>query len=234
MFLSDLFEQLQYGELSQLSMGGTDNIGIQPCDYPKVIPHINLGLIELYKRFPLKREEVVIQQYDEIQIYYLDSKYAVTNTEATPYKKYLIDSAYQPFKDNVLKIEKVFNEDGQELYNSEMDEYWSIQIPFYNAIQIPYPEKENQMIATYRASHPKLPIQDLDPTTAEVAIPPGMLEPLLLFIAARVYANKTTEGGQEGQMYLAKFEAACKKIEELGLSNIDRTKNTKLDKNGWV
>ena len=43
MLLSEILEQLTIGEISQLSMGGPNTNGIQPQDYPKVIPHINLG-----------------------------------------------------------------------------------------------------------------------------------------------------------------------------------------------
>lgn len=234
MRLSDVFDQLTAGELSQLNMGGIDNIGIQPCDYPKVVPHINLGLAELFKRFSLRRQEVVVQQYDEIQTYYLDSKYAQTNTNSIVYKKYIMDSVYEPFTDNVLKIEKVINEIGEELYKNETDEYWSITTPAYNAIQVPYPEKENQMIITYRAAHDTILLKDLNPLETDVNISPGMLEPLLLYVAARVYANLTSGDGNEGQMFMAKFESSCAKIEQLGLQEKDETKNNKLDENGWI
>ena len=234
MLLSEVFDQLTFGELSQLNMGGVDNIGIQPCDYPKVVPHINLGLAAIFARFSLKRQEVVVQQYDEIQQYILDKKFAQTNTEAVPYKKYIIDSVYQPFTNNVLKIEKVINEDGQELYKNDTDEYWSITTPAYNIVQVPYPEKENQMIVTYRASHDPILLPDLNPEEVDVSISPAILEPLLLYVAARVYSNLSSEGGNEGAAYMAKYEASCRKIEELGLPQKDETKNDRLDNAGWV
>ena len=54
MLLSDIFEQLTMGEVSQLSLGGTNEGGVLPQDYPKIVPHINLALTEIYKRFNLK------------------------------------------------------------------------------------------------------------------------------------------------------------------------------------
>ena len=56
MLLSDLFEQLTYGELSQLEYSGVDDEGFTVNDYKRVIPHINLGLAELHKRFLIREE----------------------------------------------------------------------------------------------------------------------------------------------------------------------------------
>jgi len=242
MLLSDLFDQLTYGELSQLNMGGVDGeIGIEPCDYPRVLPHINLGLTELYKRFPLKVNEVVIQQYDHINQYFLNSKFAQTNTESEAPYKYIMDSEYQPFQDDVLRIEKVFNEQGEELYlNQEdgyyaaSDKYWSVFTPTFDSVQIPYPDSANQFIVTYRAGHPKININDIDLVSTEVHISAAYLEPLLNFIAARVYTNLTSLEGNEGQIYMQRFEMNCKKLEELNLFNKTETENSRLDNNGWV
>ncbi len=234
MFLSDLFDQLAVGELSQLCIGDADGIGIQACDYAKILPHINLGLLELYKRFPLRAQEVIIQQYDQIQLYELNSKYAVSNTESLEPIKYIMDSEYQPFKDNVLKIEKVFNEQGEELYLNDFDQYWSYQIQSYNTIQVPYPEKENAFVVTYRAGPDKIELTGLNPSIQEVPVPPAMLDALLYFIGSRVYSNMNSDNNAEGNNYMQKFELACKKIEELNLVQKRSNENLKLDGLGWV
>lgn len=234
MFLSEIFEQLTQGELQQLAMSGVDNIGIQTCDYPKILPHINLGLIELYKRFPLKKSEVVLQQYDHIQLYELNSRFAETNTESTETYKYIKDSVYYPFKDDVLRIEKVFNEDGQELFLNDYTQHWSMFTPSYNVLQVPWPEKENSVIVHYRASHAKIELDGLNPETTEVHIPPGFLEPLLLYVGGRAFSSLNSDQDAEGNNYLAKFEASCKKIEDLNLMNTNDSANLKLEHAGWV
>ena len=123
MYLNELFDQLTYGELSQLEYGGVDNEGITQEDHKRILPHINLALTELHKRFLIREEEVTIRCYDHIETYVLDSKYAATNTESTEPYKYIHDTVFEPFVDNVLRIEKVFNEDGQELFLNETDPY---------------------------------------------------------------------------------------------------------------
>jgi len=239
MYLSDLFEQLSTAEIKGLNIGGThNNQGIQPQDYPKIIPHINLALIELYKRFDLKRAEVVVQQYDEIQTYYLRSKYSQTSgTEST---LYIMDSVFQPFVDDVLRIEKVIDEDGQELYVNQEDSAhyqteYSVYTPEFDSIQIPYPEKENQFIATYRAAHPKIASTITDPTIVEVNIPLALLEGFLLYIAGRINMNRGTELSlNEGQLFMSFFEKSMKTAENLNVTPSTDTLNHKLDINGWA
>lgn len=234
MRLSYIFEQLTYGELSQLSLGGSDNIGIQASDYVSIMPYINLALTELYKRFDLKTSEVIIQQYDEIQLYTLHSDYAETNIASQKPYKYIMDSVYQPFLDDVLKIENVSNEDGEELYLNDSTAVWTINTPAFNVIQIPYPEKENILLVTYKANHKIISVDDItDPADMEIEIPHTLLEALLYYIAHRKYANLHTENDPEVNNLLAKFEASCARVNSLGLLNDDNTVNTKLDNNSW-
>jgi len=235
MLLVDLMDQLTAGELSQLSLGGIDSIGIEECDYPKVIPHINLGLTALYTRFPIRKQEVIVQQYDHIQNYTLDSKYAESNTASTEKYKYVKDSVYEPFTNNILRIESVHNEDGQELFINDSEQYWAVHTKSYNVIHVPYPEQQNAMSVMYRADHDPIPVIGADPQTTEVNIPPGLLEALLFYIAARVYSNLNTDGAiTDGNNFMMKYEASCERAVVANIINKDNTLNTKLDKNGWV
>jgi len=258
MFLSEIFDQLTYGELTQLSAGGVHTEGILEQDYPKVISQINLGLTELHKRFDIKRSEVTVQQHDHIQLYFLNSKFAETNkpervddpddpNNLKPVvpgisEYYIIDSPAYPFQDDVLRIERIFNELGEELYLNQdspytqhSNKYWSVHTPTYNSIQVPYPDNENQMIVTYRANHPRIPLVGTDPKTTEVDLPSSLLECLLLYIAARYNVNRGTELSlSEGQLFMTKFEMSCKKIEELNLMNSNDSFNTRFEMNGWV
>jgi len=247
MLLSDLFDQLTYGELSSINYGGVDDEGITFEDFKRVVPHINLGLTELYKRFPLLLQEVIVRQYDQIQTYVLHSRFAVTNTESTETIKYIHDSVYQPFNDNILQIDRIFNEIGEELFNNESDpyiiyssqsqtsnRYWSVSTPAFNTIQVPYPEKNNSMSVIYKAGHDKIPISGIDPTQVEVKIPPNLEEALLFYIAARAYTSMGGDNIKIGMAYTQKFEQSIMKVKELGLYNQDVAVNQRLEVNGWV
>jgi len=247
MILSDLFDQLTYGELSQLDMAGADDNGFVVENHKRIIPHINLALTELHKRFIIREEEVTIRCWDHIETYILHPDYAASNLRSTQKYKYIHDTEFEPFVDNVIKIEKIFNEDGQELYVNETDPYirttvdwrtskkaWSIHTPAYNVIQLSYPMVENAFLVEYQANHETILVPNLDPSTTEIKIPSHLLEPLLLYIASRVYSSLGGDSAQEGTAYMTKFEVSCKKIEELNLVNKANVTNQKLEVNGWV
>ena len=235
MTLDQLFDQLTYGELAALAIGGVNESKIQLKDYPNVISHINLGLTELHKRFLLKTEEVIIQQYEQIETYYLDSKYAESNEASVEPIKNIMDSVYEPFTDNVLKIQEVYDEGGELLYLNDSNQYWSVHTPTYNSVQLPYPVNENNLSIIFRANHTKIPLTTSDPASVEVVLAPTYIEPLLFYVASRIYSGLgTPEGTQESNNYIVKFNNSCKQVELLGLDIQENTTNTKFETRGFV
>lgn len=239
MTLADIFEHLTYGELSQLAIGGLipsdDTSQPLPKDHAKIMSHINVALKELYKRFFLASKEVIIQQYDHIETYVLDYKYAETNKASSEPYKYIIDSVFDPFLDDVLKIEQIFDEDGRGLFLNDRTEPWSLFTPTYRSIQIPYPMQSNNLNIQYRASHPTLKyVPGMSPEDIEIMIPDGLLEPLLLYIAHRAFGTLNVDQNAEGNNYLQKFEASCQRITTLGLQVTPEYGNHRLDNSGWV
>jgi hypothetical protein len=236
MLLSNFFEQLTYGELAQLALGGRDITAIAAEDYPAIVSHINLGLTDLYKRFPLKTNEVIIQLYDHIQTYYLMSKYAATNADSSEPIKYIMDSVYQPFTDNVLRIEQVFNEMGEERTLNDENDPLTVLTPQFNAVTIPYNESSNAIAVVYRAAHDRIVVTDtFDPATVELTLPHYLVEALMLYVTARVLSS--TGGGQnlnEASAFMARYELACRQVSDLNLLNTENTSNHRLEHNGWV
>lgn len=236
MKLIDIFDVLAYGELSQLAIGNADGVGIQVEDQPKVITHINMGLTELHKRFDLRRESVIVQQYDHITDYHLKDDFAVSNMESLEPYKYIQDSPGEPFLNNVLKIERVFAENGAEYVLNNDSEWNSLHTPNPLTIQVPLPQSTNVMDIEYRANHPKIPIRGVDPTNYEVELPEAYLEALIYYVASRMFAplNDPQAPTQEGQMYMLKFEAAVSKLTELAVTPINESANQQFKRNGWV
>lgn len=236
MKLQEIFDQLSYGELGDLDVGNKHNGGIAVEDYSKIVPHINMALTALYKRFTLAYDEVYVQQYDHISTYILDNKYAVTNTGSTEPIKYIDDTPYKPFNgDLLIKIDQVFNELGQELYTNDSNTHSSVYTPTYNSIQVAHPVSTNAMRIIYTKSHDRILVEGLNPATTNVDIPVSYLDPLLAFVASRVFASM---GGVENQNqsnnYMQKYEMVCQEIERLNLTQKDNTSNIRLEINGWV
>ena len=233
MLLSTIFEHLTHGELRQLPIGGSEQQeGITEDKYPAIVSYINLALIEIYTKFPLKLDTVVIQQYANITNYVISSMNAVANTESDRVK-YVIDSASVPFQDNILKIESITDEAGTVIPLNVPSDITSILVTDYNAIQIKYPEATKAISVTYRATHEQIGIEGLIPANVDIAIPPSLVQALLMFIAYRATIG-TSEGDMDSTNYLAKFEHACNKVIAKDVVNETEYVNTRPEVNGWV
>lgn len=237
MKLSEVFNYLESGELGNIALGVPDVdsvIGeIRPEHWPKLIAHTNLALTALYTRFWLSSKEEIIQLFPHIQQYWLDRKYAQTNTLSPESYRYIMDSVFMPFQDDVLKIEEIHNEGGEIVYLNDLTQPWSVFTPTYNSIQIPYPMWCNSLVIHYRANHPQIPLDTDKPNQVELQIPHGFLEPLLFYIAHRVFASMNVDNDGESNNYLQKYENSCKQLESKGLHITPNYSNLRLDQNGW-
>lgn len=220
-----------------MALGGSEYSGILPENYHKIIPHINLGLGELHKRFLLKTGQVTIQQYDHIQQYFLDPRFAKSNTTSIEPYKYIMDSVYMPFDnaDDVLAIENVFDENGIPYILNDSTNAYSVFTPSYNSVQVPFADGANVMTVEYRANHKKLTNKGDDVLAQRVDISITYLEGLLNYIAARYLSTiGTQESSADSINFMNRFEMSCAKILELNLAVRSNDSNEKLDMRGWV
>lgn len=235
MKLSEIMNQLAFGELSQLALTGENGTGILEEKYPIIIASINLALTKLHTRFSLKSQEVMVQLYEGIDTYYLQDKFAISNTESTELIKYIVDTSANPFKEVVLLVEQVVNEEGDTLYLNNSQEEYSVFTPTFDSIQIPFISEENTISVLFRADHEKIDINSVDIDNIDVKIPTSHLEPLLYFVASRIHSSTPDlNGNSESNVYLSKYEAACQQLENTGLDIKDDPTNYRLHINGWV
>ena len=235
--LLDIMKDLTYGEFAQLAIGnmipGETESEPDPENYEKLIRHINMGLTEIYKRFFLLSREVDIQQHEEISTYLLHSKYSVTvGTEPTLYVRDTID---EPFLDDILKIEEVYDEGGDKYFLNDVSEDLSLYTPSYRSIQVPYPDDDVTMSVQYRANHPKIIYAaNMEPEDIDVSVPNSLYEALLYYVASRVFASLGGDGGVESNDYFQRFENSCRKVDELGLEVQAEPGDWRFDTHGWV
>jgi hypothetical protein len=236
MTLADLFEQLTYGELSSLELGDPSAGGIQKDSYDRVISHVNAAMKALYTRFWLKSGELIVELYDHIQTYTLDSDHAVTNKLSAAIPKYIIDSEWDPFRSEMLiKIEQVFNEGGELCFLNDITEPWSVFTPAYNQVQIPFPEKHNSLLIQYRQAPEKILLEpDQDPASVIIDLPTSLHEALTMYIGHRAFRSLNSDQKQEGNDYMQLYEQACQRAELAGGFISTNTGNERLDQNGWV
>jgi hypothetical protein len=242
MLLSEIFDHLNYGELSQLDLAGATSTGVPSASYPALVSHLNISLVELYKRFPLRLREIDIKLDASITEYKLEVEYSIitgTVTEAIPVL-YLIDTVADPFiTRNVLKIERVETDDTdvtEDLRLNDISDDDSVFTTAFNYLKVPTPNDTDTLTVHYRSAPDHILVAGLDPSTVSIPIPDSLLEPLVYYMAARAHANLPGMDGNMGEhsLYLQKFEASVAKIKQLGLVENNHTRNTRFEDNGWV
>ncbi len=235
MLLSDIFMYLAYGELSQMAIGTNNRGGIDESDYPTLISHINLGLTNLHSRLPLKQSQVIIAQQSDRVLYPLTSIYAINSTSVEN-NKFILDSATEPFTNNVLKIEEVYTESNILLPLNDSAKADSLFTPSFNTLQVPTPESNKVLAVLYRANHAQLPAKrGVDISAIELDIPAVLIEPLLTFVVGRVAAAGNNQTSiQEAAAYQQKYELQVQQIIQSGALSVDRPSNLRMRSNGWV
>lgn len=236
--LEELFNDLQYGELSQFSVTGDIDdpmTGISPADYPAVISHLNKALTAIHTRLPLRDRELTLQPYEELSFYVLSSEYAISNDESMEPIKYIIDTEERPFIDDVLGITAVYDEGGCKLPLNDENDCKSLYLNNYRTLQVPNPSEDDTLFVTYRANHPKIE-PDADPATTEIDIPDYCIEPVLFYIASRMYARSNDQGAAARSIEMVqKYELFCTEIERRNvLNNYNNNTNLKLERRGFV
>jgi hypothetical protein len=247
MKLKEVFDQLTYGELSQIFIGGGTAGEIRQADYGKVVAHINLGLTAIYKRFHLKEGRFVVELQDGLTTYQLSSQYCQSNTRSRQVVKYIDDTAF-PFADTLLKVEHVFAESGFEFSVNNPVDKLSINTPSQRVLTVPAeivaqdPSlvdelKTSTLEVVFRANHKKIVVEDndIEPEEYELELPETHLEPLLFFVASRVHTPAGV-GGEDntGNMYYQRYELACQALENQNFQIDKGAQYNRLEKNGWV
>lgn len=119
MTVQEVINFARYSELDKLSDKSiTDD---------KVLSYINLGIIELYKRFTLKTSEQVIAISDNVTTYTLNT--------------------------DVLNIVEVVDEEGNLYSLNNENDALSILTPSWNEIQVPNPRTGTSLSVIYIATH---------------------------------------------------------------------------------
>jgi hypothetical protein len=246
MKVREVFDQLRYGELSQLSLPVAANGSIAKSEYPKLLAHLSLGLTALYKRFALKEGRVWLALQPNQGLYVITSAYAVTGRSRMAVRYLLDNPPAAPFRDDLLKIEQVMTEEGVDMPLNDKGHEWSVFTPATASLRVPMaivnqssdvPDvlKTSKLELVYRANHPAIDVDMFDEDYTDIELPHAYLEALLLFMASRIHSplGMASEGAI-GNNYLAKYEAACQRLEAENLHTDQTGQYDRLREKGWV
>lgn len=178
-----------------------------------VLGFINLGVLELYKRFTLSVEEWIIALEDG-QSYYTAPEDFMWIIAA--YGEVGMDSVQEV---NVLPV-------------NEEDNPLSINTVGWNKVQVPLSVTGAYVSIIYAATPEVYGIADM---SKPVSIPPQMIEALLAYIGWR--ANSTIDTGiqTEDTVWYNRFESSCSRLEVKGFINAnDMVMTNRLNMRGFV
>lgn len=217
MLLSDLYTDLSFGELSNLSWA--QNTGaIDEAFQPKLVRYANAGLLRLYSRFIIKTDDVLIRMFEHITNYQLLPRFALTTTPAVEDYVYIIDTPLEPFDDVVIKILNVFDSLGRELPLNNSSEYWSVFTPQPKILQVPHPIKWNSLSVTYQARHVPLDVATPD---QPIEVPDCLYDALKAYVAYKTFSDMDTETSTaKAQEHMANYENICTEVEAGDLVNM--------------
>lgn len=232
MKVSDLFQRLSYGVFSNLSLGNDGAGDIAANKKPKVVMYLNEALLQIYSRFVLKEDDLLIEQDGAIRFYQLTVEHASTNTESDA-QKYIIDSELKPFTGDLIKVLEVRDQSGCALPLNDPEAPYSVFTPEPNVVQIPSPVTGMPFGVSYQARHVEIGLSDY---AAEIHIPITLESALISYIAYLNYRDlNTQEATAKSAEHLAMYEASCGQVEENDLVNSSYAfTNTRFNKGGWV
>ena len=227
MKVSDAFQELCHGELNTHRLA--ESGAISPENYSRMIHHLNMGLLALYTRFPLLVKELTLQQKFWITVYKLKKEHAVT--DPSDEVKYIIDSRFDPFIGDLIRVEEVSDEVGDVVELNSTDHEKVALTPSMDTLEIPNPTDTNVLFVTYRAKHLQLVSVD-----SEILLPQHLLVALYAYTGMRVYAGGTSqEQLTKGAELESKYERICQKMELDGMVNTDvLVLNMKPYERGWI
>ena len=176
-----------------------------------ILDTLNLGLVELYKRFPLRVDEAIITLRDGKTEYKMDGTDVDVSMPDNSQFMWIV-AAYQEVTDEV-EVNKVLT---VQIPVNEEENPLSIQTVAWNTIQIPTVNDGAYVSLIYTAAPDLLTASDL---TAALPLPPQMLEPLMEYMCYQ--ANSTLDAEVDTDKYYQRFEASCSRIELRGMTTSD-------------
>lgn len=180
----------KYSELSGLSM--KDDINV-------IVAFLNLGMLELYKRFPIKVEEYMVELVDD-ELYY-----------AMPANFMYATAAYGEVSENTA-------EQTVELPINGEDDDKGVFFIDWNTLQVPKAVTGAFISILYVAKPDIITVAQAQDGITELAIPDTLVDCLLSYVGYRGHMGVKSDGQSENNAHWLRFERNIKKTRDLGVA----------------
>ena len=234
MNVAQLFTELSYGELSNLSLSGDGSGMITDQAKPRVLIAANECLVRLYTRFILKENDLLLELVDHITVYHFLKKFAESQWEtSTQDYLYIKDLMREQFSEDVIKVLVVYDSYGCALPLNDPDHPESVYTPQGNMLQVPRPVTGLALSVGYQAKHAPLVLNEA--MDAEIELPDVLWGAFKAYVAYHIYNGiNTQEAKVTAQEHLSRYESICSEVVMQDLVSTSLSSiNTRFRKNGW-
>lgn len=187
MIVQDVINAARYSELGNTAI--KDNTDA-------ILTFMNLGLLELHKRFPLRVEQTVLTLSNTTTTFNLPSTFMYPL------------AAYGEDKDGNIDMEHVLPINDES--NPE-----SIFFSTFKQVQVPDTLDGSSAVIVFAAKPDKYTADDLN---IELDLPETLIEPLLHYIGYKAQLGIRGDAQAENNAHWLRFDRSCKQAQDLGVA----------------
>ena len=235
MTLQEVLDKLARGKISNLAI--CEKGKIKSAEIPKVVDAINEALQRLHTVLPIRQKSVIVELYEGRTEYPLTSDHSLRKATGTsiydPYDYYIMDTEENPFLDDILTIEEVWDDLDRKRPLNDPVSPLAVFTPEHHCISVNYSPDVRVLNVIYRAKHISL---TPDTVTDKVDIPSNLYGALLSYTAYLIHSDMNTETAvQNSQKYLAEYKNIIQEVIQNGTITPDKLANgVKFFTRGWV
>lgn len=176
-------------------------------DTAAIVGFINLGLLELYKRFLLDTEEIIVTMGQDGTVSNPYIKINDTTYQMPSNFLYLVGAYDEVPKDSLVRVAPIQINNENNILGVNMISWNKLQIPFFVA---------DANISLIYAPTPRY-FTTLE-LNEELPMPVQLVESLLAYIGYRAFASiSPNPQGDVGNSYYTRFEASCEIVKQFGI-----------------
>lgn len=187
MIVQDIINAARYSELGNTAI--KDNTDA-------ILTFMNLGLLELHKRFPLRVEQTVLTLSNTTTTFNLPSTFMYPL------------AAYGEDKDGNIDMEHVLPINDES--NPE-----SIFFSTFKQVQVPDTLDGSSAVIVFAAKPDRYTADDLN---IELDLPETLIEPLLHYIGYKAQLGIRGDAQAENNAHWLRFDRSCKQAQDLGVA----------------
>lgn len=228
--LGDVFRDLSYGNLSNLAIGGEGKGAIPETHQERILALVNQGVTKLSGRFVVREESLLLRATKDQLEYDLIPERADSNLDAG--SKYIIDTAQDPFDEEIMNVLIVIDENGDELVIDNREVSGSVMV---KGTHLKFSEvDEDEVFEIIYQPKPKL-LESVE-ASQPIILPEALYEALEAYVGYRVMApmNGVEHKVRSDDLKMT-FEMICNDALDKGLVRLSVTgSNAKLGYRGFV